>query len=173
MRRITKPTTTTNKQQEENQLIVIHHHLSSIMTYQQPNPNYDNAIADEASSLLTVVTASPASSSTKKKNGVPMMRAVIATWFLLGTLAVIYYGGPGCADNTGAGDSSVCLDHGASVYDPSHGYCFADTDNAGKNCWCPTDNYPVGRWKGVSGVAYGQCGEKCTEVHPTGYTDGV
>ena len=171
MRRITKPTTTTNKQQEENQLIVIHHHLSSIMTYQQPNPNYDNAIADEASSLLTVVTASPASSSTKKKNGVPMMRAVIATWFLLGTLAVIY-GGRGSVLPRQISDNT-CLDHGASVYDPNQAYCFADTDNADKNCWCPTDNYPVGRWKGVSGVAYDQCGDKCTEVHPTGYTDGV
>ena len=61
------------------------------MTYQKPTPNYDNADADESSSLfLTVADASPSSSLghdgvATKKNGV-LMVAVIATCFLLGTI---------------------------------------------------------------------------------------
>ena len=61
------------------------------MTYQKSTPNYNNADADESSSLfLTVADASPSSSLghdgvATKKNGV-LMVAVVATCFLLGTI---------------------------------------------------------------------------------------
>ena len=52
------------------------------------------------------------------------------------------------------------------VYDPSQDFCFKDKDNADKYCWCRTDNFPFGNWKGVGGRGYGQCGDLCTHVHP-------
>ena len=149
------------------------------MTYQQPNPNYDNAVADEASSLLTVVTASPASSSTKKKIGVPMMRAVIATWFLLGTLAVIYDGGSSSSNVNGTDGTSeaLLLGHNQAAlevyepyYDPDNGdYCFfqlyARYDNY---CWYPSRIFPVGNWKDVTtDRPYDSCGPVCPAPPPT------
>ena len=63
------------------------------MTYQQPSPTHD-ADADEASSLLLTVAGGGGVPATKKKHGVPTMRAMIVMiCFLLGTLAVLYYGG--------------------------------------------------------------------------------
>ena len=50
------------------------------------------------------------------------------------------------------------------VYDPSQDFCFADTDNAGKYCWYPSDNTPDGNWKGEGGHAPGDCGDLCTDV---------
>ena len=96
-------TRTTNS---KSKLTVLHHHLPSIMTYQKQSQTHD----DETSSLLTSVPAAPAPpfsfgqggggvTTTKKTNGVPM-RAMIATCVLLGTLAVIYYGGTGASSNT-------------------------------------------------------------------------
>ena len=123
--------------------------------------NDDNV--DEASSLLTIVPVSSAPSFSlsqngvaSKKNGAPMMRAVIATTcFLLGTLAVLFSGGSGSSSSNTAssGVLSVALllgqNQAASVYDPSHDWCFTDHDNPGKLCWYPIHRYPCGSWGGV------------------------
>ena len=146
------------------------------MTYQKLTHDDDNV--DEASSLLTIVTVSPAPSFSlsqngvaSKKNGAPMMRAVIATTcFLLGTLAVLFSGGSGSSSSNTAssGVLSVALllgqNQAASVYDPSHDWCFKDNDNDGKYCWFPTHNYPCGNWGGWD-AAYDNCGPKCTTVY--------
>ena len=146
------------------------------MTYQKQSQTHD----DEASLLLTVVTASPAPSlslvqgggmpARKKKNGVPMMRAVIATCSLLGILAVIYYGGRDVSSNTaGLGGISAALllgqNQAASVYDPSQDFCFTDHDHPGKLCWYPIHRYPCGNWRGGDSSVDGQCGDKCTKVY--------
>ena len=112
----------------------------------------------------------------KKKNGVPMMRAVIATCSLLGILAVIYYGGRDVSSNTaGLGGISAALllgqNQAASVYDPGHDWCFTDHDNPGKLCWYPIHRYPIGNWGGWD-AAYGQCGDLCTDVYTPGQKDG-
>ena len=154
------------------------------MTSQKLTPNYDNA--DEASSLLTIATASPAPSfslrpdgvATTKKNGVPTMRAMIATaCFLLGTLAVLYSGGRGSNRHnnthlTGGISAALVLgqNQAASVYDPckpalyapATDICFADKDNAGKYCWYTDDHsLPYGNWKVDGKHGNNNCGEQC------------
>ena len=115
------------------------------MTYQKPipNSNYDNnADANEASSLvLTAVVddASPSSFSfghdgvaTKNKNEGRMRRAVIATCFVLGFVAVVLYGGGRSRQSHMArstGGLSAALLRGpnpaASVDDFCYQYCLA------------------------------------------------
>jgi len=59
----------------------------------------------------------------------------------------------------------ICnLDQCPEGYNPSKDYCFKDNDNAGKYCWYPTDNLPVGNWDGFTGAGYDNCGPKCTTV---------
>ena len=149
------------------------------MTYQKPAHNDDNA--DEASSLLTIVTAAPAPSFSlgqdgeakqKKKNGVPTMRAMIATTcFFLGTLAVLYSGGSGSRNTHRTDGTAETLLLGQKqawqTYDPRKDYCFADNDNPGKYCWFCFDNLPDGNWKGEGGHIYNDCGDMCTEFKPT------
>ena len=159
------------------------------MTYQKPipNSNYDNnADANEASSLvLTAVVddASPSSFSfghdgvaTKNKNEGRMRRAVIATCFVLGFVAVVLYGGgrsrqSHMARSTGGLSAELLrkADDTSYNYDPTSDFCFTDTDTAGKYCWYPTDNRPCGNWKGEGGHGYNDCGRKCTRV--LGYQD--
>ena len=157
------------------------------MTYQKPAHNDDNA--DEASSLLTIVTAAPAPSFSlgqdgeakqKKKNGVPTMRAMIATTcFFLGTLAVIYSGRGSSTNNPTEGTLEAFLPgpnydpYGnpgialapPAVYDPSGDFCFGDNPNDNKYCWFPTDRfpYPAGQWGGNSDRGAGDCGPLCTK----------
>ena len=96
------------------------------------------------------------------------MRAVIATCILLGTLAVIYSGGRS-SSRSGGLSAALFLGHNQAapvVYDPSQDFCFADNDNADKYCWYPTDNFPVGNWKGEGGHGYGDCGPVCPAPPP-------
>ena len=136
------------------------------MTYQKLTHNDDNA--DEASSLFLAVAGGGVPATKKKKNGVPM-RAMIATCFLLGTLAVLYYGRGRSNTNHTDGTSKALLlgqNQAAPVYNPDHDFCFADTDNPGKYCWFCFDNLPVGNWKGEGGHVYNDCGDMCTEFKP-------
>ena len=125
------------------------------MTYQ--NHSDDKAAADEASSLfLSSGDAKPK----QKTNGVPTvptMQARIATClFLLGTLAVLFWGGSSNTNtntNTHRTDGTLealLLGHPLAAreeyYDPSHGYCFHDS-TLEQHCWYPTKNYHVGNWK--------------------------
>ena len=147
------------------------------VTYQKQTQTHDDDNVDEASSLLTIATAAPSSSSssslrqdgvaTTKKNGVPTMRAVIATCILLGTLAVIY---SGCRSSSRSGGLSAALFFGYNqaapvVYDPSQDFCFADDDNDDKYCWYPDDRLPSGNWYSVTDRGYNDCGSMCTSVH--------
>ena len=160
------------------------------MTYQNPTLHYeDNADADESSSLfLTVADASPPSSlrqdgvaATKKKNGVPTMRTMIATCFLLVTIAVLYYGRGSSSrssnthrtDGTSAalllGHNQAALVYYDPYYDPSQDYCFMEQYGDGKYCWYPTEDYisPVGTWTAVTGRGFDSCGPECPAPPPT------
>ena len=130
--------------------------------YQKPFQTHDDDNADEASSLvLTVAGGGGGVLAAKKTHGVPTMRAVIVTTcFFLGTLAVIYRG-RGSSSHTSSGGISADL---LRWYDPSSDFCFADTDNPGKNCWYPNDNFPCGNWKRVTGAGFDNCGPQCTQV---------
>ena len=135
------------------------------MTYQTPTQTHDVDNIDEASSLLTIMTASPAPSSavrqdgvasTKKENdGVPMRTMIVTTCFVLGTIAVIY-GGSGSSSN-----------NGDVLYDSSTDYCFKST-TVDQYCWYPTDRFPKGPWKGVSGVGDNHCGLMCNQFPDSG-----
>ena len=104
----------------------IHHHLSLTMTFQPTIQTHDNDDkADEASSLLLTVAEGGVPARTKK-NSIPM-RAMIATCFLLGTIAVIYFGESGSSNTSSDGISAVLVrGHNQaatmSVYDPSQDY---------------------------------------------------
>ena len=142
--------------------------LRSIMTYQ--NHSDDKAAADEASSLFL-----PAGDAKPKKttNGVPTMRARIATClFLLGTLGVLSSWGSSSSSNTNThrtdGTSKALLPgHTPAVrreeyYDPRQDYCFMDTDTAGKYCWYATDaSLPYGNWVKDGAHLYNDCGPEC------------
>ena len=146
------------------------------MTYQKPSQHYDdNADANESSSLfLTVADASPPSSAfghdgeaTTKKNGVPVRAMIATTCFVLGTLAVLYYGGSSNTHRTDGTSEALLLGQNQAapaLYGENKDYCFADNDNPGKYCWYPTDNFPVGNWAGVGGHGDDNCGPQCTDV---------
>ena len=154
------------------------------MTYQPPTTQTqdDDVKVDEASSLLTIATAAPASSfsfgpgggvpARTKKTGVPM-RAVIATCFLLGTIAVIYGGNSSSNSSIRAVDSSDALllrqNQAAPLYDSNTDYCFK-SKTADQYCWYPTDSFPDGRWKGVGGHGDNNCGQYCTQLDKTAGT---
>ena len=149
------------------------------MTYRKPTQTQDDDnVNDEASSLLAIGTASPSSSSCSfgpgggvpartKKTGVPM-RAVIATCFLLGTIAVIYGGNSSSNSSIRAVGSSDALllrqNQAAPLYDSNTDYCFK-SKTADQYCWYPTDSFPDGRWKGVGGHGDNNCGPTCTSVN--------
>ena len=105
--------------------------------------------------------------STKKKNVVSMIRAMISTCFLLGTLAV-FHGGSGSSSsssstaNSGGLSEALLLrqNQAAPVYDP-RAFCFKDNDNDDKYCWCLTDNFPVDENWIYIGRGYNSCGPAC------------
>ena len=146
------------------------------MTFQQPIQNYDNADADEASSLLASVTAASAppfslgqegGTPATKKNGV-LVRAMITTTacVFLGTIAVVYYGGSGSSKTSSGGMSAVLLrghHQEAHLYDPNRDHCYTDTDNPGKECWSPTDKVPYGNWEEDGPHGNNNCGPTCTD----------
>ena len=156
------------------------------MTYQNPTPNYDNADADESSSLfLTVADASPPSSAfgpagvatTKKKNGGPMRVMIATSLFLLGTLAVIYGGSSSSnSNNRAVGLSDALLlrqkNQAAKLYAPgTSDVCFADKRNTGKYCWYINSStpYPAEQWE-IAPTPHGNnnCGQMCTEFAACG-----
>ena len=150
------------------------------MTYQNPTPNYDNADADESSSLfLTVADASPSSfafglagvAAKQKKNGGPMRAMIATSLFLLGTLAVIYGGSSSSnSNNRAVGLSDALLlrqkNQAAKLYAPSADFCFQATGVVpAQYCWSPTDEVPyLGNWKQVPSYSHGNdnCGPLCT-----------
>ena len=101
-----------------------------------------------------------------KKHGVSTITRtmVVTTCVVLGTLAMLYYGGRGSSSNTASSDGIAAdLLRG---YDPSQDFCFKDEDNDGKYCWYPTDSLPEGQfWKGVDTQGNNNCGPKCTSVN--------
>ena len=103
---------------------------------------------------------------TTKTNGVPTMRAMIATCVLLGTLAVLY-GGSG-SSNRHTNSSSTTANLGVIYprgYDPTKDYCFQDNDTDHTYCWFPIDRFPDGNWEGVAaGRGYNDCGPRCKWV---------
>merc|ERR1719162_1785832 len=106
-----------------------------------------------------------------------MMRAVVATCVLLGTLTVLSSplrrGSNRHNDTHLTGGIAAALFHrmniqaATPVYDPTQDFCFADTDNPGKYCWDIKDcsPYPKEQWKGVSGHGFGNCGKQCTKFN--------
>ena len=153
------------------------------MTYQKPptQKHDDDVKVEEATSLLSGQGEGGVPAG-KKKPGVPTRRAlIVTTCFLLGTLAVIYYGGRGRSSSTASsGGLAADLLRKAddTVYDPSQSNCYKDNDTAGHYCWYPTGNFPCesGHWDlEYYGRAYNDCGRKCTQVYLTadnvqGYT---
>ena len=139
------------------------------MTYQTPStPKHDDddVQVEEATALLSDQGGGGGGGpARKKKHGVPTLRAlIVGSCFVLGTLAVMIYGGRGGSSSTThrtAGSTADLL----RGYDPSQDFCFQDNDNNDKLCWYPTDNFPCGDWKGVSGLGSDQCGPPCTQVY--------
>ena len=117
------------------------------MTYQNLTLEHDDN-AEEVSPLLLTVAGGGVPAG-KKKNGVPTMRAMlVTTCFILGTLAVIYYG-RGSSSTTSSGGISAALLQGYNPdgydpdgYDPDSDYCFTDTDTPGNYCWFPNLEFP-------------------------------
>ena len=105
----------------------------------------------------------------KKKIGVPVRAMVATACFLLGTLAVLYYGGRGSSGSSKTASSGGILADLLQGYDPNQDFCFADTDNPGKYCWYCYDARPYGNWKGEGGRGYGDCGKKCTNFLEPAY----
>ena len=136
------------------------------MTYQNLIQKHDDK-ADEASSLLlTVAGGGGGVPATKKKHSVPM-RAMIATFVLLGSLAVIYGGRGSSSTANSAGISAALLlsqNQAAPLYDSNTDYCFK-SKTADQYCWYNTDSFPDGLWKGVGGHVDNNCGPKCTSVN--------
>ena len=135
------------------------------MTYQTPStPKHDDddVQVEEATALLSDQGGGGGGPARKKKHGVPTLRAlIVGSCFVLGTLAVMIYGGRGGSSTTThrTDGSTADLLRG---YDPSQDFCFRDNDNNDKLCWYPTDDFPCGDWTGVSGFGSDQCGPPCT-----------
>jgi len=92
------------------------------------------------------------------------MRAMIATCFLLGTLAVIH-GGSGSSSTANSGGLSEALllrqNQAAPVYTPGQDYCFMEQYGKygdSKYCWKHTDSYPVDETWIYIGRGYNSCG---------------
>ena len=144
----------------------------SMMTDQKPpTPKYDDNTVEEASSLLLFGQGGGGGGVPvrTKKHGVSTITRtmVVTTCVVLGTLAMLYYGGRGSSSNTASSDGIAAdLLRG---YDPSQDFCFKDEDNDGKYCWYPTDGLgPCGNWKGEGGHGYNDCGRKCTKIYEQG-----